>query len=154
MTQEGSTLPSSRSEAWSYLEERFGVERQELEEYQLEKISGDFWLVSRETETELDTETKGIRFLRDKERGLKPTTYALQFLGDSIERNVVEVSQDELLKLARREEMIDRDLEEDGYVALKFQNRIVGCGFYKNDKVSSRIPKGRSKELSRILEKL
>ncbi|MFB6217105.1 MAG: hypothetical protein ABEJ72_09095, partial [Candidatus Aenigmatarchaeota archaeon] len=71
-----------------------------------------------------------------------------QFLGDRIEKNIVEVDREELVKLLRREEYVDRNLEDSGYVALKFDGRIIGCGFYREGTVSSRIPKGRGKELA------
>lgn len=139
-------------EAWNYLEIRFGVDKEDLQGYRIKKKFGDFWLLSADMETELETETEGFRFLRVTGRGLKPTTYALQFLGDRISENIVEVNRDELLELLRREEMIERHLETDGYVALKYQDRIVGCGMYKADVVSSRVPKGRGKELAQIIE--
>lgn len=149
---ESSSSGSSVGDAWGYIRQRFGVERSDLDQYSLVQKSGDIWLVSRGLETELETETEGFRFIRVTDRGLKPTTYALQFLGDLISKNVVEIEKEELLKLLRREEMIDRDLDEDGYVALKYGERIVGCGMYKADVVSSRVPKGRGKELAQILD--
>ncbi len=142
-------MPGS-PEGWEYLEERFGVRKEELKGFRLGERSGDLWLVSGE-ETSLETETLGIRFLRDTGRGLKPTTYALQFLGDRIEKNRVVVNREELIQLLKREEMIDRNLEDEGYVALEFEGRIIGCGYFKDWKVSSRIPKGRGKELANIL---
>lgn len=148
-------MPDSENkvvEAWSYLEERFGVIESDLEKFDLKQKSGDIWLVSEGLETDLKTETEGFRFLRVTGRGLKPTTYGLQFLGDRISKNVVEVDREELLKLLRREEMIDRDLEEEGYVALKYGSRIIGCGMFKDKVVSSRVPKGRGEELADIIE--
>lgn len=139
-------------EAWDYLESRFGADKEDLRGYRIKKKFGDFWLLSADTETELETETEGFRFLRVTGRGLKPTTYALQFLGERISKNIVELDREEFLKLLRREEMIDRDLEEEGYVALKYGERVVGCGMYKNGVVSSRVPKGRGKELADILD--
>jgi len=109
--------------------------------------SGDVWIVSSETETELEVETSGIRFLRSTGQGLKPTTYALQLLGQHIDKNVVEVNQEQFEMLLKREGMVDKQVDEEGYVALKFDDRIVGCGFYKDSVVSSRIPKGRSEQL-------
>jgi len=143
-------LPDSENkveEAWNYLEERFGVTREKLEGYRLKFKSGDIWLVSKDMETDLDVETYGFRFLRFTGKGLKPTTYGLQVLGRKLEKNVVEVDKEELEGLLKRERMVDRDLEENGYVAIRYDGRIIGCGFYAKDKVSSRIPKGRGKEL-------
>jgi len=149
-------LPDSQSkirEAWNYLEERFGVTEEDLERYRLKFKSGDIWLTSNEMETELDVETYGFRFLRFTGKGLKPTTYGLQVLEGKLEKNVVEVDRKELEGLLKRERMIDRDLDENGYVGIKFQGRMIGCGFYAKDVVSSRIPKGRGKELLEIIER-
>lgn len=148
-------MPNSENkvrQAWKYLEERFGVTKEDIEDYDLRLESGDIWLVSRDMRTELDVETYGFRFLRFTGKGLKPTTYGLQVLEDKLKKNVVEVDKEELEGLLKRERMIERDMEENGYVAIKFQGKIIGCGFYAKDKVSSRIPKGRGKELLEILE--
>lgn len=123
-----------------------------MKEYDLREVSGDLWLVSAETGTELEAETYGIRFIRQMKIGLKPTTYALQLMGDRLKKNVVNVDREELEKLMAREDMIQRELDEKGYVALRYEGRIIGCGFYKDGKVSSRVPKGRGKELSEILD--
>lgn len=139
-------------EVWKYIQERFGVERQGMEGFRIKKVAGDFWLVSKDVDTGLEVETYGFRFIRTTGRGLKPTTYALQFLGDRISENVFELDRGELLKLLRREEMIPREMGSEGYVALEFDGEIVGCGYYKGEKVSSRIPKGRGKELADILD--
>lgn len=145
-----STQSSSGNEAWEYLGERFGVRKEDLPGFRIEKISGDYWLHT-EKDIELEFETKGIRCVRDTGRALKPTTYILQLLENEIEKNIVKVDREELVDLLDREEMIDREMEEEGYVALEYEDRIIGCGYYKNEKVSSRIPKGRSKELRKIL---
>ncbi|MFT4893016.1 MAG: NOL1/NOP2/sun family putative RNA methylase [Candidatus Nanohaloarchaea archaeon] len=139
------------SDAWEYLERRFGVRKEDLTGFRIQKISGDYWLHT-EKGIDLEFETKGIRCLRDTGRGLKPTTYILQLLEDEIEKNIVEVDKEELIDLLDRRKMIDREMEDEDYVALKYQGRIIGCGYYKNEKVSSRIPKGRSGELKKIIE--
>lgn len=146
-------MPSSENsieDAWNYLEERFGIDRESID-YGIKKVSGDYWIVSSEMETELEVETYGIRFLRTTGRGLKPTTYCLQLLQENLGKNVVEVDREELLDLLNRENMIDRKMEKNGYVAIKYEKRVIGCGFYKGEKVSSRIPKGRSKELFKTI---
>lgn len=144
-------MQSSVSRGWKYLEQRFGVSREDLGDYGLREASGDLWLVSSDMDTELEVETYGIRFIRQMKIGLKPTTYGLQLLGDRIKKNIVEVDRKELKKLLRRKEMVERNLDEKGYIAIKYDSRVIGCGFYKDGKVSSRIPKGRGKELLEIL---
>lgn len=139
-------------EAWNYISERFGVERSDLEGFHIKKVAGDYWLISEQLDTQLEVETYGFRFVRITGRGLKPTTYALQFLRDRISKNIVELDREEFLNLLRRNEMVDREMENKGYTALKYEGQIVGCGYYMNQKVSSRIPKGRGKELADILQ--
>jgi NOL1/NOP2/fmu family ribosome biogenesis protein len=150
-------LPSLENEtsvekAWNYIGERFGVERSNLEGFRIKKVAGDYWLISEQLDTELEVETYGFRFVRITGRGLKPTTYGLQFLADRISKNIVELDREEFLDLLNREEMVPREMEEKGYVALRFEGQIVGCGYYMNEKVSSRIPKGRGRELAGVLE--
>lgn len=143
-------MPDSANEqAWRYLEKRFGVERSSVK-FEIKKVSGDYWLHTDNCSA-LEYETQGIRCLRDTGRGLKPTTYILQLLEEHLERNVVEVDREELIKLLERREMIERQMKQEGYVALRFRQRIIGCGYYKDQKVSSRIPKGRSGELKKII---
>ncbi len=144
-------MPGSVDEAWEYLEERFDIGREETA-FTLREVNGDIWITSPEMETELEAETYGIRFIRQMKIGLKPTTYGLQLVGDRLEKNVVDLDRREL------EDLLNGDMIEvtgltKGYVALRFQHRVIGCGFYKDELVSSRIPKGRAKELKEILSR-
>ena len=142
-------MPNSQSEAYEYLEERLGVNREELEPLKLRKINGDFWLAP--AENNLQIETAGIRALRSSERGFKPTTYFLQLLGDRISENRVELSEEEFQTILDRE-MIERKGYEKGYVALVYEDDVIGCGFFKNELVSTRISKARTKHLVDILD--
>ena len=137
-------------DAWNYFEERFGVSREDLDSYKILKRSGDFWLVSDVDEPELEYQTEGLRFLRDTGNFLKPTTYGLQILEGKISRNLVELDREEFLDLMDGE-MVERNLEDKGYVALVYDGKVFGCGLYKDELVSSRIPKGRGKELRDLL---
>lgn len=140
----------SKNDAWNYLEERFGVSREDLQDYSLERSSGDFWLVSSEAETGLEVETYGFRFLRDQQPGLKPTTYALQFLGDLIGSSRVELDSEQFLGLLSGEEL-ERDISR-GYVALVYDGKVVGCGLAREETLESVIPSGRAGELADIIE--
>jgi len=142
-------LPNSRNEAYNYLEERFGVKKRDIEPLELRKINGDFWLAP--AETELQTETEGIRAIRSSGHGFKPTTYFLQLLGDRISRNRVELSEEEFKDILARK-MIDKTDFEKGYVAIDYEGDIIGCGYFKNDLVSTRISKARTKHLTDILD--
>jgi NOL1/NOP2/fmu family ribosome biogenesis protein len=135
-------LPSSVNKAEKYLKDRFGVDVSDLT---LKKVNGDYWLTSSQ-QSGLEFETEGIRAVRVMDIGLKPTTYLLQLLDDKITCNVIDLDKKELETLEEGG-MIQREMDEKGYVALKFEDRIIGCGLYKDELVSSRVPEGRMKEL-------
>jgi NOL1/NOP2/fmu family ribosome biogenesis protein len=140
-------LPDSgkTEEAVEYVKERFGVDIEEMEGLKFREVSGDIWLASEDKKS-LEAETQGIRAVRVMDIGLKPTTYFLQLLDDELSRNVVEVTQEEFEALLGGD-MIERFMDEKGYVAVSFEGKVFGCGFYMDELVSSRIPEGRAKEL-------
>ncbi|MFB6100410.1 MAG: RsmB/NOP family class I SAM-dependent RNA methyltransferase [Candidatus Nanohalobium sp.] len=133
---------SSSNKAEEYMQGRFGVDPEKVN---LEKINGDYWLCSDEI-SGLESETRGIRAVRDMDIGLKPTTYFLQLLQDEVTENIVAVSESDLEDFSENR-MIEADLSEKGYVTLRFQDRIIGCGFYMDGLVSNRVPEGRLEEL-------
>jgi NOL1/NOP2/fmu family ribosome biogenesis protein len=135
-------LPGSANKAEKYLKERFGADASDLT---LKKVNGDYWLTSS-LQSDLEFETEGIRAVRVMDIGLKPTTYLLQLLDDNITRNIVELDRGEL-EILEEGGMVQREMGEKGYVALKFENRVIGCGLYKDELVSSRVPEGRMKEV-------
>ncbi|MFB6180849.1 MAG: hypothetical protein ABEJ93_03150 [Candidatus Nanohalobium sp.] len=154
-------MPNSEKvkEAYNYLEDRFGVRKRELEGLKFREVSGDVWLKS-EKDSGLESETEGVRALRFMDIGVKPTTYFLQLLDSKIGRNVVGLEEDEFMLLLE-DEMIERDkdlieesryaVKEKGYVALEYCGRVIGCGFFMDNLVSSRIPEGRASELRESL---
>jgi len=149
-------LPNSENkqttteDAIKYLETRFEINPENLKG-EIVKRSGDFWLTSTKKQPGLEYETEGIRVLRDTGKYLKPTTYGLQILGTDIASAKTKVSQKQLQTLLKGD-MIQRKLEtQKGYIAIQHQGKIIGCGLYKNQLVSSRIPKGGAKELDKML---
>ena len=140
----------SPSDGEEYLKTRFGIEVGKTH-FKLEKVNGDLWLVSEEMDEELEAETKGIRGVRCMDIGLKPTTYLLQLLSDEITKNRVDLETEEFSDLLEGS-MIEREMDEKGYVALSYKGEVYGCGLYKDGLVSSRIPKGRARELRQNLE--
>jgi len=128
--------------AKNYIKERFGVEIGNALYYK-----GDYWYCHNPSEK---YETNGIRALRDMSIGLKPTTYFLQLIGPKIAKNKVELQKEELESLLNGE-MIERNMDSKGYVALFYESRCIGCGLYKDSLISTRIPKGRGNELLKSL---
>ena len=133
-------LPNSDTR--EYVKERFGAELEGEFHY-----NGDFWYCREPQER---YETNGIRAVRDMDIGLKPTTYFLQLIEDKIEENRVDLSIEELEALLTGE-MIEYSGLEKGYVALFFEGRCIGCGFYMDELISSRVPEGRGEELLNTL---
>lgn len=129
-------MPSS--DAREYVNERFGAKLEGDFYY-----NGDYWYCR---EPEERYETNGIRAVRDMDIGLKPTTYFLQLIEDKIEKNRVDLSREELEALLTGDMIEFSDLEK-GYVALFFEDRCIGCGFYMDELISSRVPEGRGEEL-------
>lgn len=130
-------MPSSEK-CEEYIKERFGVKVKGEFHHR-----GDYWYC-REPEDKY--ETNGIRAVRDMDIGLKPTTYFLQLIENSITKNQVKVDKKEL-EILLDGKMIQRDMSQKGYIAIFYESHCIGCGFYKDGLVSSRIPKGRGKEL-------
>lgn len=155
-------MPGSPSDpveqAWAYLRDRFGIQQDDavLDGLTLEQVSGDVWLVPEQHESAYAVKTYGIRCVRMQDIGLKPTTYALQLLEPAVSQNVVTVDRTQLQELLAGElvpvDAVDGALDGEGYVGIRYGDRLLGCGLYKNDTVSSRIPKGRGQELARFME--
>ena len=72
-------------------------------------------------------------------------------MGDNINKNKVQVNREEFKKLLNREMIQKKRKESKGYVAIEYDGRVMGCGLYKDELVSTRIPKGRSKELRKAI---
>jgi len=139
-------LPNSeRNEASEYFKERFRVDINNIDGLSFVENSGDYWIAS-DQESKLEFETEGIRALRDTGKYLKPTTYALQLLDEKISKNRIEITVKELKELID-EDMVEKEVDSKGYVALSFKGKIIGCGLYMDGVVSSRIPRGRAEEL-------
>ncbi len=130
-------------EAATYFREAFGLE--ELPGRVLYR-SGTYWLTSSPELLEgVTIHAVGIPLLREQRGGLKPTSFGLSLLGDRLRRGVVELGREELLAL-----LLGRTLPRegrDGYVALRYQDEVLGCGQLKGGKLRSLIPRARRQEL-------
>ncbi len=143
--------------AWQYLDDRFGVtlDATVLDGLTLKEVADDVWLAPADNETAMAVKTYGIRCIRVQDIGLKPTTYALQLLDDEISMSNISLSDEQCRTVLEGDlvpvEECEGELESDGYVALRYRGRVLGCGLYKNGTVSSRIAKGRAQELLDML---
>ncbi|UOY09907.1 hypothetical protein [Methanonatronarchaeum sp. AMET6-2] len=138
-----------------YLKSRFKIPDSIFDELEVFEKNDIIWISSeKDVPGDYEVETEGVKMLIKTKNGYRPTSYGLQLLNDKISGSHVEVNKEELKSL------LDGGLIEKtpanishGYIAIMYRNRVLGCGFYKNNLVSSRIPKKRSRDLKRALIK-
>jgi len=107
-------------------------------------ISDSSWI---DTLGNLAVESAGIMILRKLDEGVKPTTVALQLLGNLITKNVVTLEFEELLDLIVHKTMktkIGADEVSRGYVAIRVGEYVVGCAYYRKGELISQLPKSFS----------
>jgi NOL1/NOP2/fmu family ribosome biogenesis protein len=136
-----------------YFSERFGVDSDFWKNYNVYLLGNSIWLTSYNLEPKYNNISCGLRALRIKDselKGLKPTTYILQYLGNHIKNNVVDVDTKDLKKLFDGE-YLENNCLENGYVALRYNGYIIGCGMKNSSGVKNQIPKKRAKQLDKII---
>jgi len=130
-----------RKEVLRYLEERFGISASYFEKYDILRGVSNFWLFPKtiylETLKNLQIQTVGLLFLRRVSKYLKPTSVFLQRFGYLAKKNIVSLSEEIILILKEKNKVeIILDLEP-GYVILKNNHWILGCGLYLPGKLFS-----------------
>ncbi|NPA33424.1 MAG: hypothetical protein GXO48_00635 [Chlorobi bacterium] len=162
----GQTIKLDFSEKWTelvkdYFHNRFGVDPTFWEPYKIFNRGDELWVASFSLVPEGVRIVKaGLRLLRVKGNP-KPTTVALQWLNKHISKNVVYTDIETLSKLLNGAIIHVSNFPktttdgEKGYVALAFQNLIIGCGHISSGgMVKSQIPAGKARELKEILIRL
>jgi NOL1/NOP2/fmu family ribosome biogenesis protein len=147
-----------RDRVVGFWEEEFGVSPATLDGYRFyKKGARKVWAVSRETverlggsETldALEYESVGLPLMRVGGEHDKPTTDALQRFGDEATRKVVDVDADAARAFVRGE-TVEReyDVEDLGYVVVRHDGDVLGCGLYFPGELRSQVPKGRRVDL-------
>ncbi len=133
-----------REEVLSFWEERFGIPRETFQDYLLLSTAKNYWLFIAPPDSRplqnLKVQTVGLLFTRRVSRWLKPTSTALQRFGHLATKNVLELSPSELDRL-RREKRLPFEAEmEEGYVIIKCEGKVWGCGLYAQGKLISFLP--------------
>lgn len=128
------TTEEERRELLCFLEERFGLSPSLFDEYVILKGSTNYWLFPKTEHLnllkKLSPEAVGLIFLRKVSNYLKPTSTFLQRFGKYATKNIVELNEDQL-KLLQSNYKIPISLPlEEGYVILRDENWILGCGLY------------------------
>ncbi|MGY4706612.1 tRNA pseudouridine(55) synthase TruB [Candidatus Bipolaricaulota sp. J31] len=126
------------------LREQFGVE--ELPGRVVERARG-LWLTTADFVPEgVKVHSVGIRLFYLHNRGMKPASFGLSFLGEWIRKRRVEVTLEELEKLLLGQ-AVEKPTAPEGYVALTYRGDVIGCGKVKEGKLSAEISKARRQEL-------
>ena len=133
-----------RDQVLSFWEERFGIPKETFEPYLLLSTAKNYWLFINPPDLRslqgLRVQTVGLLFTRRVSRWLKPTSTALQRFGHLASKNIVELSPSELDRL-RREKRIPYQVDlEEGYVIIKCEGKVWGCGLYAPGKLISYLP--------------
>ncbi len=99
----------------------------------------------------------GIPLMRIiREDVFKPTSWGLIFLDREIKKNRVELDKITLKEFLERGKIKLNQIKEeceDGFVAISFEGKIIGCGVLKNNILYQKLPNARRKELLEILNK-
>jgi NOL1/NOP2/fmu family ribosome biogenesis protein len=138
----------------AYMSERFGIPAETLADFSFLRGKRTIWIVPDSPELdgifqELRVESAGIPLLREMTAGWKPTTAGLHFLGQKATRNVIELNDEELATFLKRGLIRRVFPAERGYVIVRYNGSVLGCGFYGGDVLRSQIPEERLRPLKR-----
>jgi hypothetical protein len=136
--------PEEREAVLSFLEKRFGLSPSLFEDYEMLKGASNFWLYPKNAPwdklKDLNPETVGLLFLREVSHYLKPTSAFLQRFGRWATKNIVEITKEQFNLLKERKKIEEIVLSiEPGYVILKHEGWILGCGLYILNKLFAYI---------------
>jgi len=131
----------------SFLEERYGFPKHIFDGYTfLVRGRNSIWIFSGHPsmlEMIPRVDVAGIRALHlSIKKTLKPTTIFLQVFGRYATKNIVELrSEDEAITFMSGGSIAREYNVEEGFVIVKFDGDVLGCGFYSNGVLRSKIPK-------------
>ena len=133
-----------REEVLSFWEERFGIPKETFDPYLLLATAKNYWLFVAPQDLRplqnLRVQTVGLLFTRKVSRWLKPTSTALQRFGHLARKNVVDLSPFELDRLRREKKISYQGPWEEGYVVIRCEGKVWGCGLYTPGKLISYLP--------------
>jgi len=89
---------------------------------------------------------RGIRLCRLFPHSVKPTTFAMQVLGTSAARNVVDVDDEQVKALINGGAVDVESTATAGFVLIRWRGFIAGVGLYRPPRLKSQIPRFRPVE--------
>ena len=139
---------AERREILDYFSNRFAIPEKAFEGFCFLLGKRKIWVVRGHPELErlmkqLKFESAGIPLLRTKTSMWKPTTTGLHLFGLHATRNVIDLEGDALQAFLKRED-IDGSLPlEPGFVIVRCEGKVLGCGIYGKGKLRSQLPEKR-----------
>ncbi len=145
-------LPPSSDSIAEYYSRRFGVPEDVMRSLRIEANKEEIWATTSPPLAGVHAaRPMGLRIGRDFSGGFKPTSVFLAALGDRIRRSRVPVDFQTLRGLMLGRRIPFSGSEQEGYVALVYEEDVLGCGRIRHGMLQALIPTGRRKELLDIL---
>jgi NOL1/NOP2/fmu family ribosome biogenesis protein len=146
-------LPTLASEAerkkiLDYFLNRFGIPEKTFDGFCFLMGERKIWVVRNHPELEgilnqLKVESAGIPLLRTKPSMWKPTTAGLHLFGLHATRNVIDLVGDAMQAFLKKETIDGPFPIESGFVIVRCEGKVLGCGIYGKQGLSSLIPEKR-----------
>jgi NOL1/NOP2/fmu family ribosome biogenesis protein len=132
-----------------YMAERFGIHKEVFRNYTFRESGEKVYIMSPDI---ADKDVSGLRIrgtgivfgrFFKKEDKIKPTTNMLQIFGKFATKNIVELTEEEKSQYLRGFD-IEREMDaENGYVIVKHEQDVLGCGLYVSGSLKNQIPKAK-----------
>lgn len=137
---------AEREQIFEYWGGRFSVPSPALAELRFLVRGRNVWAVAdldglEDALGSLKVEAAGLPFLRRQKHMWKPTTAALLFLGDVITKNVVHLTEEQLQPFLRGEMIPGPFVVDGGYVAVRCEEKMLGCALYGKAGLKSQLPR-------------
>lgn len=131
------------------LKERFGFD-QKLDYGFLKSgrgREGRIWICPREVGQirlkDLHVETVGLYFCYREKTRLRLSIEGAQLIGKHVKKNVVKITEDQAEKWIRGFNLKVKGKLTNGYVILKLEEDVIGCGKYRDGKILNIVRKSR-----------
>ena len=129
-----------------YCVERFGMQKDIFEEYTLyEGSKNKIYIVKKLNNIKFNPESSGLCIFRF-DKTPKPTTNFLQLFGLKIKKNVLDVNKFNLIEYCKGNDLkinIKRKTIEPGFIAIRYNENIIGCAHWNKNTIKNQLPKSR-----------
>ena len=137
-----------KEQIFSYLEERFGLERKLFEDLKFFELSkGRIFSVSKGASAHLNDVrpvTAGLLFAR-MHGSVKPSSNIIQLFGHKATKNFLILENEQAKSFIQGFDLDVTDSQNcsDGYIIVKYNNYALGVGLLKDNKVKNMLNKAK-----------